>query len=104
MAYNLTVMAGQNDTVSFIQAVNNNLLTTGGNTIGWLGVIILGVIWFIILLSIIQRQNDPVLAGTGASFICFVLSIPLFAAGLITVLPIFIFLVLSAVGIAFSDV
>lgn len=76
--YNLTGTANQSSYLGFIQAVNNNLLD------GYLGVLLLMIIFLIALISFVAGNFEPKQAFIASTFIVFVLSNILRVAELVT--------------------
>jgi hypothetical protein len=96
--YNLTLISQSNNTVDFMQNINTVLVD------GWLGIIILGVLYSILYIAFIFATGQPVKSFTGASFICFGISLMLLIMGLVPVLAVWVMLVASALSIAFWNV
>lgn len=92
-AYNLTDIASNATTISFMQRVNETLM------FGWLGTMFLMVITAICFIAFIQTTNNPKRAMGASLFIGFILSILLRALSLIPNSVLFLF-ALGAAGAA----
>lgn len=97
MSYNLTNLS-QNTTgiLSLTQNVNDTLM------FGWLGVMFLIGISFVILTSFLFTTNDVKRSVAATAFLSFGLCIFLRAVNLVPDLAIYATLVCSAVALAFS--
>ena len=95
--YNLTALA-QNSTsmLGMTQAVNTVLLG------GWLGVLVLVMVFSILFLSFYFSNGDVNRAIAASGTICFIFSLLLVAMGLLDNMVVYIMLVLFVVGVAFS--
>ena len=94
MVYNLTFVTNSTGILQFTQRVNSELMA------GWLGTLIIIIIFSILLISILARSNNARQAFAAASFICFGLSMFLRALDLVPNLAIFAFLMMAAFGVA----
>ena len=100
MSYNLTIIGQSNSTVEFIQNVNNVLLTTGNNPIGWLGIIILVLVFMILFISFVASTRQPIKSMTGAAFITTIISFLVVGMGLAPEMAVWIPAIGTALGIA----
>ena len=96
MTYNLTGIMSGNETsiLTFVQGVNNNLMS------GWLGTLFMIGLAFILFISFQMTTQSVRKSVAATSFICFSLSMTLTALGLMPPLAIFLTLIISAIAVA----
>ncbi len=96
MAYNLTGIMSGNETsiLTFVQGVNNNLMS------GWLGTLFMIGLAFILFISFQMTTGSVRKSAAATSFICFSLSLTLTGLGLMPPLAIFLTLIIAAVAVA----
>ena len=93
-AYNLSLAGNSSGIVDLMQIVNSELM------FDFYGIGILITIFVILLMSfLISTNGDGIKSWATASFICFVISLLLFILELVPEIAIFIFLVMSAIGV-----
>lgn len=99
MAYNLTQVVGTGNETSmltFVQGVNNVLLG------GMLGAIFLGGITVVLLMTMYHTTKDWGVAFTSASFISFMLALPLVAMHLLSQSALILTAIAVFLGVIFT--
>jgi len=97
MTYNFTNISRINTTAEFIQTVNTSFVQ------GWLGVVILAVVFLIFFIAFEQKTQKPIKSLTAAGFIAFGMSLFLAAMGILPAMAIFICILVVALGAAFGN-
>lgn len=86
-----------NGTLSFteiVQYLNDDVLNS------YLGVAIVGIIFFIMMNATISKTNDPLLSTAISGMLCFVISVLMVFLGLASEVLAWIFLLVTMVSIA----
>ena|SRR3990172_8494422 len=97
MVYNLTQIANNATGLSSFTVATNNVLLDG-----WLGVILLVVIWFVAFNAYQYVNGDPRKAFGPAFFAAFLFSLFFNVVGIVQPLATFICLFLAAASVAFN--